>query len=107
WTVYIVNGVQETDGGCMALTLGGTVTPASWPSQTPDAKNQILGVWNSSTSFTEVRVRRRFDTTVNFPGFSGETDDWLLARNVVDGTPTFNIFSDDGAPFGSLATCNP
>ena len=106
WAIYIRNGVGPPDGGCMALTLGGTVTPAAWPSQTADAKNQILGVWNSTFGNTEIRVRRSDDTSVNLPGLTGTPAAWITGRNVFDGTFVIGI-EDGGTPFGSLATCNP
>jgi putative cofactor-binding repeat protein len=109
WAMYIRNGVDPgppvADGGCMALTLGGLTNPGTWPSQTANAMNQILGTWNANGGLAEIRLRRSYGTSLNLPGLSGTPAAWITARNSFDGT--LSLTEDDGVPFGSLATCNP
>src|SRR5204863_3501668 len=43
-----LGGGTDPGTGCLAVTIGGTVVPASYPSQLPNAKNQTQGSWDPS-----------------------------------------------------------
>lgn len=82
--VQIRSGVTSgppADAGCVTATIGGTVNPGTWPSQTANAMNRIEGDWNLSSG-VEIFLFRRFNTTLNIPAYDGSgIDAWMKARN--------------------------
>jgi hypothetical protein len=85
--IAIYNGLTSgpTDAGCMALRLGGAVTPAAWPSTTTNAANRIMGVWDSLVFGTEVRLSQEQSTIIRLPGLAGDVATYLENNNVFDG----------------------
>jgi VCBS repeat-containing protein len=101
--IYVQGGTAAASTSCVTATIGGTVTPGGYPSQTPDARNQIIGAWDPLGFQSEIFVWRK-GGTFNIPGLVGAADAWIGARNDI-GDATGPDVTISGTPFGSAASC--
>ncbi|HEY0156888.1 MAG TPA: Ig-like domain-containing protein [Thermoanaerobaculia bacterium] len=73
--IYVKGGSTASSTNCVAATIGGSVTPGSWPSQTANAKNRVEGSWGSSIAV------QRSGGTFNVPGFTPTVSAWITGNN--------------------------
>ncbi|MFP5245383.1 MAG: hypothetical protein ACLGH0_01725, partial [Thermoanaerobaculia bacterium] len=82
------NGVSgapvEGAGGCHAITLGGSVTPGAWPSNTANAKNRIEGDWGTATTNNEVILLQTDSSLFKLVGYtSGDVRTFVQNNNSI------------------------
>jgi len=99
-------GAAGGDAGTMCLDVGHASTLA--------LKNNVFqGGKESAAGEEDMRVRQRFDTTVQLAGYSGASDNttdvanYLIARNNAGGTPTASatVNNGAGAEYVSVVSC--
>jgi uncharacterized repeat protein (TIGR01451 family) len=84
--ISVQGGIVPADPCCITATIGGSVTPASYPSTTANAKNRIEGAWDPSGFQSEIFAQRK-GGTYNLPGLSGAADAFISGNNdIVDNT---------------------
>jgi hypothetical protein len=105
--ISLQGGIVAADTSCIAATIGGTTTPASFPSTTANAKNQVLGSWDPLGFQSEVVVVRS-GGTFNIAGLVGSANadvvTFLGARNDIPDATGADVTAA-GQPFGNVAAC--
>jgi hypothetical protein len=92
--IYVKGGSTAASTNCVAATIGGSVTPGGWPSQTANAENRVEGSWGSSIAV------QRSGGTFNVPNFTPTVSAWITGNNsLVDPVTVL------GTGYGTAASC--